>query len=547
MSFFPRCLVRNQNLRGTPSINRSYHSSFDACAELIDTCARDRALGSGKALHAHLIVTGLCTSARIASKVIGLYTNCGSAVDARRVFDEIPETDVRRWTVLLGAFARRGYHQEAFDVFLEMRRQGMEPNEFVLPSILKVCGQLSDRRAGENVHALVLKLSVEDDLFINSALIDMYSKCGQVEKARTVFDMMVEKDLVTFNAMVSGYAQNGFAKEAIGLVEDMKSWGPKPDIITWNTLINGFSQKGDPLAGRDLLKSMSFAGIEPDVVSWTSIISGLVQSSQHEDAFKTLKEMMACRVYPNSATISSLLPTCATSANVRLGKEMHGYAVVLGVENDIFVRSALVDMYAKCGLITEAKLLFYNMSEKNAVSWNSMIFGLASHGYCSEAIETFAQMEKEDSKRVDHLTFTAALTACSHGGMIELGQSLFHKMQEAYKIAPRLEHYACMVDLLGRGGKLSEAHDFIEAMPVEPDLFVWGALLGACRNHGNLELAEIAARHLSSLEPGNAGNSMLLSELYANASNDWNTSYNYIVTTQYGTAVEDQMMSRDNW
>ncbi|XP_048140580.1 pentatricopeptide repeat-containing protein At5g59600 [Rhodamnia argentea] len=521
-SFFTKCPVREENLRGIPSINRSYHSSFDACAELIDACARNRALRSGKALHAHLIVTGLCTTAHIASKVIGFYTDCGSTVDARRVFDEIPESDVRRWTVLLGAFARRGYHQEALDLFLEMRREGMEPNSFVFPSILKVCGQLSDRRAGENVHVLVLKLSVEDDLFINSALIDMYSKCGHIKKARTVFDMMVGKDLVTFNAMVSGYAQNGFAKEAIGLVENMKFWGLKPDVVTWNTLISGFSQKGDPLAVRDLLKSMSFAGIEPDVVSWTSVISGLVQSSKNEDAFKTFKEMMACRIYPNSATISSLLPACATSANLRLGKEMHGYAVVLGVENDIFVRSALLDMYAKCGLITEAKLLFSDMSEKNAVSWNSMIFGLASHGYCNEAIETFTQMEKEDSKSVDHLTFTAALTACSHGGMIELGKSLFHKMQEAYKIEPRLEHYACIVDLLGRAGKLSEAYVFIEAMPVEPDLFVWGALLGACRNHGNLELAEVAARHLSKLEPGNAGNSMLLSELYANASNNWN-------------------------
>uniref|UniRef100_A0A2C9WDT3 Pentatricopeptide repeat-containing protein n=4 Tax=Manihot esculenta TaxID=3983 RepID=A0A2C9WDT3_MANES len=229
--------------------------------------------------------------------------------------------------------------------------------------------------------------------------------------------------------------------------------------------------------------------------------------------------MLQHGLYPSSATISSLLSACATMANVRLGRKVHGYAVVIGVEEDIYVRSALVDMYAKCGFISEARVVFYKMPEKNTATWNSMIFAYANHGYCNEAIELFNQMEKAEENKLDHLSFTAVLTACSHAGRIALGHSLLLLMQEKYKIVPRLEHYACMVDLLGRAGKLSEAYGMIKTMPVKPDLFVWGALLGACRNHGDIYLAEIASRHLAELEPQNNGNNMLLSNVYADTQN----------------------------
>lgn len=400
-------------------------------------------------------------------------------------------------------------------MFREMQGQGLRPNKFVIPSILKACGHVLDRKSGEKVHGVVLKCSFESDAFVNSALIDMYSKCGQVEKARRVYDGMVEKDLVALNAMVSGYAQHGFAKEGLDLVKKMQALGVKPNVVTWNSLIAGFSQKGDQVMVSELFSLMYSNEVEPDVVSWTSVISGFVQNFRNDEAFAMFRKLLDHGFYPTSATISSLLPACATAANVKCGKEIHGYALVIGVENDIFVRSALVDMYSKCGFIAEAGNLFYQMSAKNTVTWNSMIFGYANHGHCNEAIELFNQMEKEDGKKLDHLTFTAVLTACSHAGMVEFGERLFHLMQEKYRIMPRLEHYACMVDLLGRAGKLAEAYDMIKGMPIEPDLFVWGALLGACRNYGNVDLAEVAAEHLSELEPDSVGNNLLLSSLYA--------------------------------
>lgn len=448
---------------------------------------------------------------------MAFYTLCGKPTDARKLFDEIPQTNIRRWIVLIGVYARCGFYQQTLEVFRKMQREGLRHDIIVIPSVLKACGHLSYARFGEVVHAVILKCSFGFDAFVISALIDMYSKTGQVEKARCIFDEMVEKDLVALNALVSGYAQDGQPEKGLSLVEKMEVVGLTPNLVTWNTLIAGFSQKGEDEMVSHLFDLMHDKGVEPDYVSWTSVISGLVQNFRNKEAFDTFKQMLNHGFCPTSATISSLLSACSAVANIRFGKEIHGYALVIGVEKDIFVRSALVDMYGKCGFIDEARGLFFKMSERNTATWNSMIFGYANNGYCNEAIELFNQMEKEDEKKLDHLSFTAVLTACSHAGMLDLGQSLFDLMQEKYRIIPRLEHYACLIDLLGRAGKLNKAYDMIKAMPIEPDLFVWGALLGACRNHGNIDIAEIAARHLSELEPESAGNKLLLSGLYADA------------------------------
>ncbi|KAI3806427.1 hypothetical protein L1987_22332 [Smallanthus sonchifolius] len=493
---------------------RSFQSASDGYVKIIENYALNRAFESGKRLHAHLIINGLARSTHVASKLIDFYFKCRQIHDARMVFDEIPERNTRRWIVLVGAYARHGFHHEAMGVFREMQREGLEPNKFVLPSILKACGHLVDRRKGEALHAIVVKQEFQTDVFVSTALIDMYSKCKRIENARRVFDLMVEMDLVAINTMVAGYVQHGFVNEALTLVEETRSTGVIPDLVTWNTLIAGFSQANDDSTVTKLFQLMQEGGIDPDVVSWTSIISGFVQNVQNRKAFDWFKKMMDTGTRPTSATISSLLPACANLADSVHGKKIHGYSVVIGVEKDVFVCSALIDMYAKCGFIHEAERLFNNMPERNTITWNSMIFGFANHGYCNEAISLFNQMVDEKIK-LDHLTFAAVLTACSQSGMIDFGEKIFLIMQEKFKIQPRLEHYACMVHLLGQEGKLAQAHELIQEMPIEPDLFVWGAFLGACRLHGNIGLAQMAAKRVAELEPESAGSSLLLSSLYA--------------------------------
>nr|GMD64421.1 pentatricopeptide repeat-containing protein At5g59600 [Ipomoea batatas] len=504
--------------REITAFDRFFHALSEPYTELIGKYTDGRALRLGKVLHAHLIINGLARRTHFASKLIAFYVECKQLADARKLFDGIPKTNVRRWIVLAGAYSRNGIHEEAMALFNEMLKEGKRPNKFVLPSILKACGHLSDQRTGETLHAVVLRNEFEFDAYVVSALIDMYSKCGKVEKAKRVFDGMVNKDLVALNAMVSGFVQHKSEREALSLIEEMKPLGLRPNVVTYNTLIAGFSQADDRAMVSKILRFMHDEGVVPDVVSWTSVVSGLVQNFHNSEAFDTFKQMLNVGLHPSSATISSLLPACATLADLMRGKEIHGYAIVMGIEKDVYVRSSLIDMYAKCGFIYEARKLFYNMPQRNTATWNSMIFGYANHGYCNEAIQLFDKMVREEERKLDHLTFTAALTACTHAGMVEYGESIFKTMQEKYGIKPRLEHYACMVDLLGRAGKLNKAYDFVLNMPIEPDLFVWGALLGACRQHGNVDLAEVAAKELAKLEPDSAGSGVLLSSLYADAS-----------------------------
>ncbi|XP_043692102.1 pentatricopeptide repeat-containing protein At5g59600 [Telopea speciosissima] len=506
----------------TPPNHRSFQSVTDSYANYLEIYARDHSIHLGRILHAYLIVNGLVRSTYLSSKIIIFYAQCGRTLDARRVFDGIPKTNFRRWIVLIGVYSRCGLYKETLALLHEMQREGLKPTRYVLPSILRACGNLPDRKTGEMIHSAILRHCLDFDAFVDSALVDMYSKCGRVEKARLVFDRMPEKDVVAWNSMVSGYAQQGFARQAWDLMKKMQLMGIKPNLVTWNTLISGFSSVGDDVMVWDLFRMMHVDGVEPDMVSWTSVISGFVQSFRNKEAFDAFKQMVGCGFLPSSVTISSLLPACATVADFRRGKEIHGFALIIGVEGDVYVSSSLVDMYAKCGFIFEAAKLFDKMQDRNTVTWNSMIFGYANHGYCHEAIDLFYQMV-EVKVKLDHLTFTAVFTACSHGGLVEVGHNLFHLMQDQYGIEPRLEHYACMVDLLGRAGKLGEAYDLIKTMPLEPDSFVWGALLGACRNHRNIELAEIAATHLFQLEPDSAGSCLLLSNLYADAGS-WGNS-----------------------
>ncbi|KAJ0266712.1 Pentatricopeptide repeat-containing protein [Hirschfeldia incana] len=491
-------------------------SSIGSYVQLIESNGRDRLLAQGRKLHAHLVTSGISRLTKISAKLVSFYVECGKITDAKKVFDEMPKRDISGWVVMIGSCARNGYYQESLDVFKEMNREGLKLDAFIVPSVLKASRDLLDQEFGRMMHCMILKCSFESDAFIVSSLIDMYSRFGEVENAREVFSDLSGQDLVVFNAMISGYANNNQADEALNLVQDMKLLGVKPDIITWNALIAGFSHIGNEEKVSEILETMCLDGYKADVVSWTSIISGLVYNFQNVKAFGAFKQMLAHGLCPNSATITTLLPACTTLANVKQGKEIHGYSVVSGLEGHGFVRSALLDMYGKCGFISEAMILFRKTLKKTTVTFNSMIFCYANHGLSDKAVELFDQMEAT-GERLDHLTFTAILTACSHGGLTDLGQKLFLLMQNKYRIEPRLEHYACMADLLGRAGRVAEAYEMIRAMPMEPDLFVWGALLGACRNHGNIELGRIAAERLAELEPENSGNRLLLSSLYANA------------------------------
>lgn len=426
------------------------------------------------------------------------------------------------WMKQLMSASRQGHHGRVLHLFFAHLRlhpcdRGMvDPHPASVPTALRACARLGDAASGRIIHALVLtRPALASDAVPATALLDMYAKCGLVASARRVFDEMASRsrdDLVAWNALIAGYARHGLPERALALAVKMRGQGLRSDMVTWNAVVSGFALAGDDRMAGELVRAMRKDGFRPDAVTWTSMVSGSVLNFHYDRARTLFRSMMSAGtgVRPSSATIASILPVFANAADIKRGKEVHGYAVVANVEQDLTVSSALVDMYAKCGLVLEARELFEKMAERSTVTWNSMIFGLANSGHCQDAIDLFDRMLSEGATP-DHLTFTAVLTACSYGGMVELGKGLYRTMVEEHRIQPRMEHYACMVHLLGRAGSLHEAYGFIKMMPIEPDCFVWGALLGACRSHGNVELSELASSRLLAIEPANAASCLLLS------------------------------------
>ncbi|ONK80406.1 uncharacterized protein A4U43_C01F17320 [Asparagus officinalis] len=314
------------------------------------------------------------------------------------------------------------------------------------------------------------------------------------------------------------YSKTGLLQHAHNLFDEI----PQRDTASWNSLIGGYARNGNMGIARDLFDAMPTR----NVVSWTTMVSGYAQNGLYLEAVEVFLKMWReeGEVMPNAVTVASVLPACANVGALGLGMSVDEYARREGLIENVFVRNALVEMYGKCGSIERARRVFEEMGRsgrRNLCTWNSMIMGLAVHGRAGEALELFDEMRARGFTP-DDITFVGVLLACTHGGLVHQGQNFFKSMEKDFSITPKLEHYGCMVDLLGRAGLLNEAYNLIKTMPMEPDSVIWGALLGACSFHGEIKLAEIAAEFLFKLEPWNTGNHVILSNIYA-SSGKWNS------------------------
>lgn len=437
---------------------------------------------------------------------------------------------------MIAACAKKGYPAEALKLYDEMQRTGSVPDHYIFASILPACAELETLK---RVHKDIIRANAECNVFVGTGLVDMYAKCGRIEDAREVFDRMPKRNVVTWTVMIAGYAHRGSVEEAIRLFEKMLSRDlavcnimigvyahngyidqavklfeemPERDVISWTTMIVGYGHNGQIDKALELFKKMP----RRDVVSWSAIIAGFVQNGCFEEALELFGQMQKTGVRPNVVTYSGILPAYANLAVLKQGKEVHEDIIRCGYHADVFVGSGLVDMYAKCGSITDARKVFATMRQRNVVLWNAMIVGYAMHGCGKEAIQIFEQMQSSGTKP-DHVTFVGVLSACCHAGLVEDGWQYFERMSQDYHIVPQLEHYGCMVDLLGRAGRLDDAQDFISKMPIKPDAAVWGSMLAACRMHNNIKVGELAAEHLFRLDSNNSVNYVLLSNIYAAA------------------------------
>ncbi|KAG9442879.1 hypothetical protein H6P81_018733 [Aristolochia fimbriata] len=490
-----------------PCDNFVFPSALKACAGL-------SVLQVGRQIHGLVSVSGFGSDPFVQSSLAHMYVRCGEMVKARKVFDRMDQRNVVGWSAMVAGYAREGYITEAMELFRMMRDSGVEPNLVswngliagfshsgnsvkgvatlkemysqgfrpdgtTISSVLPSVGDLSSLVTGLQIHGCVVKNGFAADACVVSALVDMYGKCGSTENMLQVFDEMVEMDVASCNALVAGLSRNGLVEDALRVFMQFKR-----------------------------------QHVELNVVSWTSVVACCAQNGKDIEALELFREMQSVGIKPNSVTVPCLLPACANIAALTYGKAMHCYSLRQGIFENVYVSSSLVDMYAKCGKIWGARVVFDMIPFKNVVSWNAIIGGYSMHGKAKEAICMFNLM-LESGQKPDHISFTCVLSACSQSGLIKEGKEYFRSMSHEHGLTVRMEHYACMVNLLGRVGKLEDAYQMISQMPTKPDACVWGAMLSACRIHGNATLGEIAAEELFRLEPRNAGNYVLLSNIYA--------------------------------
>ncbi|XP_050223062.1 pentatricopeptide repeat-containing protein At3g20730 [Mercurialis annua] len=524
------------------------HMSSSLYMKILQLCLETKALERGRLIHSHIIREGLASNIHLGNKLIIFYSKLGDTIYARKVFARLPERNVVSWTAHISGYTQNGFCHDALLVFLEMIRAGVRANQFTYGSVLRACTGLRCLGRGMQIQGCIQKSRFFGNLFVQSALVDLHSKCGSMDDAFYLFQTMSERDLVSWNAMIGGYAAQGFADESFRIFHSMLKEGMIPDCFSLGSvlkacgrgncvievcqihgiiihlgfgshvdlngsLVDSYAKCGRTKNAYDLYKSMK----KKDAISFTALMTGYAHdSSCANEALDLFKDAQHICMKIDDVTFCAMLNVCANVASLSMGRQIHALALKHKPSHDIATRNALIDMYAKSGEIEDATRAFHEMKEKNVISWTSLITGYGKHGYGHDAIALFKKMECECLKPND-ITFLSLLFACSHSGLTSEGWECFNNMINKYDISPRPEHFSSMVDILARGGNLEEALSMIWKMDIKPDASLWGAILGACSIYGDRSLGEAAASRLFLMDPDNTANYVVLASIYAGA------------------------------
>ncbi|KAM3360520.1 pentatricopeptide repeat-containing protein, mitochondrial [Capsicum galapagoense] len=416
----------------------------------------------GQKIHSYILKTGYKPNTNIRIKLLILYLKSSCLFYARQVFDEMPKPTLSAYNYMISGYVKNGVVLECFDMVRKLCSFGERPDEFTLSMILKGCSSGSTNSyIGKQVHARVFKCVVEGDDVLYTALVDSYVKSGRVDCARRVFDLMLERNVVCATSLISGYMDQGNIEEA----EDVFSKTMEKDVVVFNAMIEGYSKRVE----------------------------------NGKKAIEVYIDMQRFGFRPNISTFASIIGACSALAAFEIGQQVQGQMMKTELIEHVKIGSALIDMYSKCGLVEDARRVFNHMPEKNVFSWTSMIDGYGKNGYPNEALELFSIMVVDHLIVPNYVTFLSALSACAHSGLVAKGREIFESMERDYSMKPRMEHYACMVDIFGRSGSLNQALEFVINMTERPDSDVWAALLSSCRLHGDVELANLAANELFKL------------------------------------------------
>ncbi|KAA3460143.1 pentatricopeptide repeat-containing protein [Gossypium australe] len=476
--------------------------------------------------------------------VMSMYARCGSKLDAVKLFDEITEPDIVSWTERIGA-ALDGF--EAFGIFNSLRRKGLGVNEYTMTNVLSGVAREGLSCLGRQIQAVCQKEGYLKVVFVGNALISMYNKCGKMDDARCIFDDMVFRDSVSWNSLIAGYSDNGFVSLALKMFSDMRGHNVELNCYTLTSILEVASDSNSLHLTVQIHSYMIKCGFRSDdyvvscliatygkcgscnesrrvfsdvdktsVMHLNAMLNTLVNADCHVDSLDLFRNTVDSKLEVDSKTFSILLKACSAMTDLEQGRGIHSLALKSGFHQDCFVETAVIDLCCKCGNISDAERAFRYASVDNLAAWNAMITGYAQHGCYNEAFRLYDRMTVCRIEP-DEITYLGLLTSCCHAGLLQEAQSYMNSMVECHRLIPHLEHYACMVDLLGRVGLLEDAKKTIDEMPIEPDARIWQILLSACNIHGNFDMGRVAATKLLELQPDNESAYILLSNLCASA------------------------------
>ncbi|KAK7410346.1 hypothetical protein VNO78_01060 [Psophocarpus tetragonolobus] len=519
-------------------------------SKILNKCSKRCLLDQGKQVHGVVEKLGFGRDLVLNNDLIDMYAKCGTMDFACMVFDQMAERNVVSWTALMCGYLQNGDAKTSLVLFSKLGRSDVRPNEFTLSTSLKASGVLGIAQNGKQIHGVCAKSKFDCVPVVANSMIDMYSKCGMVSEASRVFNTLPVRNVISWNAMIAGYTKERYSEEALNLFREMQQKGEVPDGYTYSSLLKACSCTGAVGEGMQIhamlirhgfpyLAQSAIAGAlvdlyvksrrmtearrvfdrinEKSVMSWSTLIIGYAHGDSLTEAMDLFRKLRETRHRMDGFVLSNLIGVFADFALVEQGKQMHAYTIKVPYGLlEISVTNSVLDMYMKCGLTDEANALFREMPASNVVSWTVMITGYGKHGFGEKAIELFNQMQVNGIEP-DSVTYLAVLSACSHSGLIKEGQKYFSSLCSNQKIKPQVEHYACMVDLLGRGGRIKEAKDLIDTMPLKPNVGIWQTLLSACRMHGDMEMGKQVGEILLRLDGNNPANYVMMSNIYVDA------------------------------
>lgn len=514
---------------------------------LLKACDESQDMTVGRDIHSLVVKCGYETNMFLGNHLIRMYASRGHLLEADLVFGKIPSPSIFMWTSIISAHVDCGEPKKAIEMYLNMKLSGIEPDDHLFVAALKACASAADVSSGKIVHADVRARGVESNVFVGNALVDMYCKCHNLPEAREVFNMLANRNLATWTCIIGGCALCGQGDEALKLYFRMQEEGLQPDKITFinvlracgspealqagkhihsqildmglgndecigNALVSMYTRSGSLADAREVFEKLS----SKTMATWNTMVAGYALHDESEKSLQLFYVMQNNGMVPDHVTFVSTLNACSSLGALHEGRRIHSQILELGLESDGFIGNALVDMYAKCGSLQNAQLLFDRLPKRDVGTWTALINGHGLHNDCRMAISCFGAM-REEGVQPDAALFCCLLIACSHVGLVKEGELYFNSMSKEYGIMPVVEHYTCMVDLLGRSGRLEEADYLWRHMPFEQDYVGWLSLLTSCKAHDKLELGRLCFDQLVQLDPSVASGYVLMASMYTDA------------------------------